>query len=822
MKESLIDKVKEGFRLCKLQDEIEESSCQDSLPYERIYENGICHVKDKFYCKTVEFFDINYNLAPIDKQKAIYDGYCRFLNYFDEKITVQLSFINAKTDKKDVEEVINIPEKEDHLNELRDEFKEMLRNQHAKGNNGISRKKYITFGLDCESYKEAIVLLTNIETAAIANFKMMGVRTRTLDGMELLKVMYKIMHVGIKKEFSYKPSLNADKSYDGSERDAISPKVLDFTNKDSFKMGNRFAVISKIKLSATDFDDGHLIDALSLDESMVITIYVHPIDMSRALKMVRVKLTGENSKKVDENKKALNGGYDMGILPPDLENNIEGCKRYYEGLAKDGEKLFFVSMGVCTYGKDEKAAHIAADRVIKKFKGDDGFPLSDRQLDGFKSILPLCHDKIGKDRTLLTTHLASIIPFTSQELFMRGESIYYGLNTLSNNMIMCDRKMLNTPNGLILGKPGSGKSFTTKREILNSILISDDDVIICDPEGEYHSLVHGLNGQVITISSKSTDHINPMDINLDVIYHPEIYDNPESDDYEDAGTLIKDKFEFLCSFLEMICCTEGTRGKTELSGEEVSVIDIATKNVYEAFLNDDPKEENMPILEDFYNELSRIAYMETKDARFEGIPENVQLAAATIVGKMRTYINGSNDVFNHRTNIDLKNRVICFNIKNLGSKLRKLGMFIIQNMVWTRVSANRQKKKFTRYYVDEFHLLLSQPQTAQYSVEIWKRFRKWGGIPTGITQNVNDLLISRQVENIFSNSDFIIMLNQSAEDRTILSNRLSLSENQGNHITDVGPGQGLIFFGGIIVPFVDKYPSNTLSYKLMTTKLSET
>ena len=557
---------------------------------------------------------------------------------------------------------------------------------------------------------------------------------------------------------------------------------------------------------------------------MVLTINIHPVNMTKAMKLVRNKLMSENSKKVDENKKALNSGYDMGILPPGLQKNIDGCQDYYDGLTKDGEKLFYVSVGLATYGKTVRDLDMATDKVAKIFEtqNHEVHTLTDRQIEGFKSILPLCHDNLGKSRTLLTTHIALLIPFTSQELFMKGESIYYGLNTLSNNMIMCDRKQLNTPNGLILGKPGSGKSFTTKREILNSMLISSDDVIICDPEGEYHPLVHGLGGQVINISNKSNDHINPMDINLEVVFHPEIYDNPENDETEDVQSLIKDKFEFLCSFCEMVCCSMSDKGKTELSGEDVSAIDAATKNVYENFLNDNPTYETMPTLEDFYNELSRIAYMEAKDARMEGIPENVQFAAAAIVGKMRTYINGSNDVFNHRTNINLNNRVVCFNIKNLGSNLRKIGMFIIQNMVWTRVSANRTAKKFTRYYVDEFHLLLGQAQTAQYSVEIWKRFRKWGGIPTGITQNVKDLLISKQVENIFSNSDFILMLNQSTDDRKILAQRLQISDDQQECIRDVGQGQGLIYFGGVIVPFTDKYPKNTKSYKMLTTKLTET
>ena len=639
--------------------------------------------------------------------------------------------------------------------------------------------------------------------------------------------MYKIMHVGSKKEFRCQPLFLEKES--GLRKftehcfDAILPKWFDFTMRDCFKMEKEYCRISEIRLSSPDFDDATLIDALSIDESMVINLNIHPMNMTKAIRLVRNKLLNENSKKVDENRKALDGGYDMGILPPGLLKNIEGCQNYYDGLTKDSEKLFYVSANMATFGKDKKALDMATEKIAKIFetKNHEVYPLEDYQEEGFQNILPLALESYGKCRTLLTTHIALLMPFTSQELFMKGESIYYGLNTLSNNMIMCDKKQLNTPNALILGKPGSGKSFSTKREILNAVMISEDDVIVCDPEGEYHSLVRGLGGQVIHISNKSNDYINPMDINLEVIFHPEIYNSPDNEEYEDAGTLVKDKFEFLCSFCEMICCNTSDKGKTELSGEDISVIDAATHNVYERFLEGNPSYETMPILEDFYNELSRIAYLGAKEAKLEGIPENVQLAAAGILGKMRTYIHGSNDVFNHRTNINLNNRIICFNVKNLGSNLRKIGMFIIQNMVWTRVSKNRMLKKSTRYYVDEFHLLLGQTQTAQYSVEIWKRFRKWGGMPTGITQNISDLLASKQIENIFSNSDFILMLNQAKEDRMKLAQKLGISKDQQEYIRDVGPGQGLIYYGGIIVPFTDKYPKNTKSYQLMTTRLVE-
>lgn len=801
-------------------------SIQSLLPYERTYEDGTMKVGENYYTKTVEFFDINYSLAPVELQKKIFNGYCHFLNHFDERMHVQITFVNSKADKNDILDVISVPNRDDNLKELRDEYAAMLRSQYAKGNNGISRRKYITIGTHMEAEEDAIKILDDAVKAIKANLSNFGVVSKTLNGREYLKVMYTILNPGINKEFSLNSRLIGDegRKYYENDKDDVAPKILEFYGNNTFRMGNRYCMQSSINLKASDFLDNMLIDCLKKDEAMVVALSIKPINMSKSTKYVREKMVSENAKKIDKNKQALNDGFDIGILPPGLQANIDGCQEYYDGLTKESEKLFYVSMGYLSYGKDLNELKTSNQSIAKDFisLNNDVYSFKERQIDGLKSVLPVCHDEIGKARTLLTTHLGMLIPFTSQELFMKGESSYYGLNPLSNNMIMCDKKQLASPNTLILGKTGSGKSFSTKREILNAMLISDDDVIICDPEAEYLALVkNGLNGQIITISSKSRDHINPMEVNLDVYFHPEIYDDPNNNEREDVETLIKDKFEFMCSFCEMICCSSSDRGKQELTGEEISAIDAATKNVYEKFFENGPSLETMPILEDFFNELSRIAYMEEKEARFEGIPENVQIAAACIVGKMRTYIKGSNDIFNHRTNIDLDNRVVCFNIKNLGINLRKIGMFIIQNMVWTRVSKNRIKKKYTRFYIDEFHLLLAQPQTAQYSVEIWKRFRKYGGIPVAISQDVTDLLISTQVENIFSNTDFIIMLNQAEGDRKILCQKLGISKDQENYITNANQGEGLLYYGGIIIPFVDKYPTNTKSYKLMSTKLGE-
>jgi hypothetical protein len=401
------------------------------------------------------------------------------------------------------------------------------------------------------------------------------------------------------------------------------------------------------------------------------------------------------------------------------------------------------------------------------------------------SSLPLGLNQIEIQRGLTTSATAIFVPFTTQELFqIGGEALYYGLNTLSNNLIMVDRKLLKNPNGLILGIPGSGKSFSAKREITNVYLITNDDIAICDPEGEYAPLVRRLHGQVIKISPTSSDYINPMDINLN---------------YSDDENPLALKSDFILSLCELI-----VGGRDGLQPIEKTVIDRAVRIVYRKYL-ENPIPENMPILGDLYNVLK----------------EQDEKEAARLATALEIYVSGSLNVFNHQTNVDVKNRVVCYDIKELGNQMKKLGMLIVQDQVWGRVTANRNEGRCTRYYMDEMHLLLKEEQTAAYTVEIWKRFRKWGGIPTGITQNVKDFLSSREVENIFENSDFIYLLSQAGGDRAILAKQLNISPHQLSYVTQSGEGEGLMIYGKVILPFTDKFPKNTELYRIMTTKLNE-
>lgn len=759
-------------------------SAQKSIPYREMGRDGICRVQDKLYSKTIRFYDINYQLAQNEDKNAIFENWCDFLNYFDSTIYFQLSFINHKTNMTEFERVIRITPQGDDFDDVRMEYAEMLKNQLAKGNNGLMRSKYITFAVEADSVREARPKLERIEADILNNFKVLGVSAYPLNGVERLQIMYETFNPDQSNPFTF--DYNQLISNGLSTKDFIAPTSFTFRNGKYFMMGSTFGAASYLQILAPELTDKMLAEFLDMDKNLIVNLHVQSIEQMKAVKLVKSKVTDINRMKIEEQKKAVRSGYDMDIIPSDLMTYGNEAKRLLEDLQSRNERMFLVTVIFLNTAKTKQEL----DNVVFQTAGiAQKYNCALRRLDymqeqGLMSSLPLGLNQIPIKRALTTTSTAIFVPFTTQELFMEGESLYYGLNALSNNMIMVDRKKLKNPNGLILGTPGSGKSFSAKREITNAFFVTKDDIIICDPEGEYYPLVHALGGQVVHISPTSHDYINPMDINLD---------------YSDDDNPLGFKSDYVLSLCELIM---GSRDGIE--AEEKSVIDRCLPLVYQKYFAD-PVPENMPVLGDLYDTL-----------RAQKEEQAQRIATA-----LEIYVNGSLKVFNHQTNVELGNRIICFDIKDLGKQLKKLGMLIVQDQVWNRVTLNRYEHKSTRYYVDEFHLLLKEEQTAAYSVEIWKRFRKWGGIPTGITQNIKDLLASREIENIFENSDFIYMLNQASGDRQILAKQLNISPYQLSYVTNSGEGEGLLFYGNIIIPFKDRFDKSLKLYSLMTTKPEE-
>ena len=747
-----------------------------------MFPDGICRVTDSYYTKTVQFQDINYQLNQNEDKTAIFDGWCDFLNYFDSSVRFQLSFVNMSANKDNYARYITISPQGDDFDSIRLEYTQMLQNQLARGNNGLIKTKYLTFGVEADGLKAAKPRLERIETDILNNFKRLGVAAEPMNGMERLRLLHGMLHMDEQEPFRFSWDWLAPSGL--SVKDFIAPSSFEFRTGRSFGVGRRIGCASFLQILAPELNDRMLADFLDMESSLIVSMHVQSVDQVKAIKTIKRKITDLQKMTIEEQKKAVRAGYDMDIIPSDLATYGTEAKKLLQDLQSRNERMFLLTFIVInTAGSRQQLDNnvFQAASIAQKYNCQLT-RLDFRQEEGLMSSLPLGLNQIEIQRGLTTSSVAIFIPFTTQELFQDGkEALYCGLNALSNNLIMVDRKRLKNPNGLILGTPGSGKSFAAKREIANVFLVTDDDIIICDPEAEYGPLVERLHGQVIKISPTSTHYINPMDLNLN---------------YSDDENPLSLKSDFILSLCELI-----VGGKDGLMPVEKTIIDRCVRMVYRDYLND-PRPENMPILEDLYNELRR---QEEKEAQY-------------IATALEIYVSGSLNVFNHRTNINIANRIVSFDIKELGKQLKKIGMLIVQDAVWNRVTINREQRKSTRYYIDEMHLLLREEQTAAYTVEIWKRFRKWGGIPSGITQNIKDLLASREVENIFENSDFILMLNQASGDRQILAKQLNISPHQLSYVTHSGEGEGLLFYGNVILPFVDRFPRDTELYSIMTTK----
>ena len=776
--------VQEIIERAKRDDGIPRTA-QQSIPFQRMFPDGICRVSDRYYTKTIQYQDINYQLAQQEDKTAIFEEWCSFLNFFDSSIHFELSFMNMATDAEVFEKNIRIPLRNDHFNSVRSEYSQMLKTQLAQGNNGLTKTKYITFGIEAESMREAKPRLDHVQTNLMNNFKRLGVVAKVLNGKDRLQLMHAMFHMGDNDRFYFDWNWLAGSGL--SVKDFIAPTSFSFPGGRTFTMGSLHGAMSYLQITASDLSDQLLKDFLDMETSEIVTMHIQSVDQTAAIKQIKHTITELDRSKIEEQKKAVRAGYDMDIIPSDLATYGKDAKALLKELQSQNERMFLITFLIMNTGRTEQELEnnvFQASSIAQKHNCNLR-RLDFQQEQGLMSSLPLANNLIEIQRALTTSSTAIFIPFTTQELFQNGdEALYYGLNALSSNLIMVDRKKLKNPNGLILGTPGSGKSFSAKREITNAFLVTDDDVIICDPEAEYTPLINCLEGQVIKISPTSTHYINPMDIN---------------ESYSEDDNPLALKADFILSLCELI-----VGGKEGLQPIEKTVIDRCVHQIYQHYF-EDPKPENMPLLEDLYHALLQ---QEEKEAH--------RVATA-----LEIYVKGSLNLFNHRTNVDINNRFVCYDIKELGKQLKKIGMLIVQDQVWGRVTANRSAGKTTRYYMDEFHLLLKEEQTAAYSVEIWKRFRKWGGIPTGITQNVKDLLSSREVENIFENSDFVYMLNQAAGDRQILAQQLNISPHQLSYVTHSGEGEGLLFYGNVILPFVDHFPTDLALYKIMTTKLSD-
>ena len=755
-------------------------SAQQTIPYVRMLPDGVCQLPGGLYTKTVEYEDINYSVASTEDQTAIFSGWSSFLNYFDSSLPFQLSFINRRSHSRSRYKV-NIPQAEDDFNSVRAEFTGMLKNQIARSNNGIERSKYITFGIPAESLDEARPRLERVEADVMSNFKRLGVPSEPMDGRARLALLHGQMHPGSREPFRFSWGDIAKTGL--GTKDFIAPDSFDFRQPRLFRMGQYWGAASYLQILASELSDKLLAEILELDAEMTVTLHIQTVDQLKAIKTIKGKISDIGKMKVEEQRKAVRAGYDPDILPPDLITFSKDAAELLADLQSRNERMFLLTFTVVNLAPTRQRLEndiFTVGGIVQKYNCTLK-RLDWQQEQGFVSSLALGGNEVEIQRGMTTSSTAVFIPFMTRELRMAGPSLYYGMNALSHNVIMADRKKLKSANGLYLGSTGSGKSFAAKRELLNVFLtIPQDRIIIVDPMGEYAPLVRRLGGQVIEIAPDSPNHINPMDIQMGG---------------NDEDSPLSMKADFLLSLCELV-----VGGKEGLQPIEKTVIDRCVRLVYRD-LALGVGDGRMPLLQDLYEELLK-----------QPEPEARRVATA-----LELYCTGSLNLFNHPTNVKTDCRVVCIVLKGMGDNLRKIAMHVTNEFVNSSVNTNYQSGISTWCYFDEFHVLLRDQLTASYFVSIWQMLRKRGCVPSALTQNVKHLLASPEIQNILDNTDFMILLSQAQSDRAILAKQLGISEHQLSYITHSNSGEGLLFYGNVTIPFMDRFPRGEI-YDLLTTR----
>ena len=755
-------------------------SAQQTIPYVRMLPDGVCQLPGGLYTKTVEYEDINYSVASTEDQTAIFSGWSSFLNYFDSSLPFQLSFITRRSHSRSRYKV-NIPQAEDDFNSVRAEFTGMLKNQIARSNNGIERSKYITFGIPAESLDEARPRLERVEADVMSNFKRLGVPSEPMDGRARLALLHGQMHPGSREPFRFSWGDIAKTGL--GTKDFIAPDSFDFRQPRLFRMGQYWGAASYLQILASELSDKLLAEILELDAEMTVTLHIQTVDQLKAIKTIKGKISDIGKMKVEEQRKAVRAGYDPDILPPDLITFSKDAAELLADLQSRNERMFLLTFTVVNLAPTRQRLEndiFTVGGIAQKYNCTLK-RLDWQQEQGFVSSLALGGNEVEIQRGMTTSSTAIFIPFMTRELRMAGPSLYYGMNALSHNVIMADRKKLKSANGLYLGSTGSGKSFAAKRELLNVFLtIPQDRIIIVDPMGEYAPLVRRLGGQVIEIAPDSPNHINPMDIQMGG---------------NDEDSPLSMKADFLLSLCELV-----VGGKEGLQPIEKTVIDRCVRLVYRD-LALGVGDGRMPLLQDLYEELLK-----------QPEPEARRVATA-----LELYCTGSLNLFNHPTNVKTDCRVVCIVLKGMGDNLRKIAMHVTNEFVNSSVNTNYQSGISTWCYFDEFHVLLRDQLTASYFVSIWQMLRKRGCVPSALTQNVKHLLASPEIQNILDNTDFMILLSQAQSDRAILAKQLGISEHQLSYITHSNSGEGLLFYGNVTIPFMDRFPRGEI-YDLLTTR----
>lgn len=777
---------------------------QKSIPYKAIYLNGIIEDNDGRFSKSYFLEDVNFTIAAQNEQEVIFERYGEFLNMFSPDVSVQINVFNRNVDKDKYYDEVLIKHKRDGLDDLRDESNGILISKINEGKNNLIKEKYLTVSIEAEDIIAANSTFARLDTEiSLAVKRINDADTIPMTIEERLNILYDIYNPMAEISFSSKALINDKEAsfftidllnkYGLTSKDVIGPASLKF-NGDHFLMDDVYGRVIFLDTLPSYLTTDLLAEITDMPCRMLTSIHYQPISQDKAVKLLRNQMVNINSNVMTAQTKAAKKGYSGNLISPDLMKSQEETQKLIEAISSRNQKMYFTTTTIVLFAesldelnKNTKTLISMAGKYLVSFK-----KLNYQQEPGLATALPLAQNKIYAQKMLITENASLFIPFTAQELAQKN-GLYYGLNAVSRNLILYNRTHSKNANGIILGTSGSGKSFAAKREMLNVMLGTDADVYIIDPEREYAAMAQLLGGEVVRIAPGSKTHINPFDMDLG---------------YADDDDPITLKSDFICSLCETII-----GGRYGLSPIQKSVIDRCVKQIYIPyleFMQTQPAHitydyEHAPTMIDFYNALLQ---------QPEDEAQNLALA-------LEIYCTGSLDTFAHKTNVDTTKRFVVYDIKDIGTGMKEMGLQVCLNAIWNKTISNKALNKRTWFYIDEFYILTQTKSSAQFLQQIYKRARKWGGVPTGITQNVEDLLSSKEARGIINNCDFIMMLNQSPADGQELAAMLNISETQMSYITNAGAGQGLLYTGKSIVPFIDKYPTDTETFKVMTTTMDD-
>ena len=755
---------------------------QDAIPVKTIWEDGIFLVGKNKYSKCYKFTDINYAVASRDDKESMFLEYSELLNSFDTGATTKITIANRRLNKIDFEKTIMLSMEDDNLDKYRKEYNKMLLDK-VSGSKGIIQEKYITISVEKKSIEDARSYFARVGTDLINHFKELGSVCIELDTVERLRIFHDFYRAGEEINFNYDMLDNMRKGH--SFKDFMCPDTMEFES-DYFKIGDRYGRVIFLKEYASYIKDSMVAELTDINRNMMMSIDVIPVPMDEAVREAENRRLGIETNITNWQRKQNANNNFSAIIPYDMEQQREQSKEFLDDLITRDQRMFLSVLTMVHTAETKEQLDNDTEALLTTARKHlcQLSILKFQQLDGLNTAMPFGVRKIDAVRTLTTESLAVFMPFRVQEI-RHNNGVYYGQNVISKNMIIADRKQLLNGNSFILGVSGSGKSFTAKEEIV-SIMLRDKnaDILLIDPEREESSLVKALGGEVIKISATSNNHINAMDMNSE---------------YGDGANPVILKSEFILSLCEQLI------GSGNLGAKQKSIIDRCTASVYR-FYQQGNYQGTPPTLKDFYNELLN-----------QHEPEAKEIALA-----IELFVNGSLNIFAKETNVDTNNRLICYDILDLGKQLLPIGMLVVLDSILNRITANRKKGRNTFIFIDEIYLLFQQEYSANFLFTLWKRVRKYGAYCTGITQNVEDMLQSHTARTMLANSELIIMLNQASTDRIELAKLLNISDLQMSYITNVNAGEGLIKIGSSLIPFANKFPKNTELYKLMTTKPGET